>query len=125
MSPRRHTKPPTGIDDATRLHLVALARRPGAQVARFTKHRPTDWRPNEVRNPRGLLFDHFTDTTAWEFVAARLEEGEQVTGIELHQPPGATGYVMHIDLGPNLPQLYVKLELGSGEIFGRSFHYSE
>ena len=32
---------------------------------------------------------------------------------------------MKIDLGRNVPKLYVKLQLGSGKIFGRSFHYSE
>ena len=32
---------------------------------------------------------------------------------------------MLIDLGSHVPKLYVKLQLGSGKIFGRSFHYSE
>ena len=32
---------------------------------------------------------------------------------------------MKIDLAPGQPQLYVKLQLGSGKIIGRSFHYSE
>ena len=45
--------------------------------------------------------------------------------MELHQPKGAKGYVMLIDLGPTEPKLYVKLELRSGKIIGRSFHYSE
>ena len=125
MNPGRNTKPLTGIDDTTRHHLVTLARRPRAHTAKFTTHRPTDWRPTEIRNPSGVLDDHFTDTTAWELIAARLERGDKVTVIELDQPPGATGYVMHIDLGSNFPELYVKLEFGSGEIFGRSFHYSE
>ena len=35
------------------------------------------------------------------------------------------GYVMKIDLNPGRPLLYVKLELGSGEVIGRSFHESE
>lgn len=39
--------------------------------------------------------------------------------------PGGTGYVMEIELEAGKPMLYVKLELGSGRIFGRSFHYSE
>ena len=32
---------------------------------------------------------------------------------------------MLIDLGSDVPDLYVKLQLGAGKIFGRSFHYSE
>ena len=39
--------------------------------------------------------------------------------------PCATGYVMKIDIEPGRPQLYVKLQLGSGQIIGRSFHYSD
>ena len=72
-----------------------------------------------------MLDTHFTDSTAWEFIAARLEAGEEVEVIPLRQPSGAKGYVMKIDLGADVPVLYVKLQLGSGRIFGRSFHYSE
>ena len=32
---------------------------------------------------------------------------------------------MKIDIEPGRPQLYIKLQLGSGKIIGRSFHYSE
>ena len=32
---------------------------------------------------------------------------------------------MKIDIEPGQPQLYIKLQLGSGVIYGRSFHYSE
>ena len=32
---------------------------------------------------------------------------------------------MKIDLGRNVPRLYIKLQLGSGEVIGRSFHYSD
>ena len=68
---------------------------------------------------------HFTDSTAWEFIARRLECGEDVEVIELDKPKGAKGYVMTIALQPGVPALYVKLQLGSGKIIGRSFHYSE
>ena len=40
--------------------------------------------------------------------------------------------MVHIEFGvrrstiePDRPQLYVKLQLGSGKIIGRSFHYSD
>ena len=32
---------------------------------------------------------------------------------------------MKIDLEPDQPRVYVKLQLGAGRIVGRSFHYSE
>lgn len=115
----------TGIDEETRHQLVVLARRRGARITEFRRDRPTDWRPGKVRNPDGLLDTHFTDASAWELIATRLEHGEEVGVIELQKPKGAKGYVMTIDLGPEVPALYVKLQLGSGKIIGRSFHYSE
>ncbi len=113
------------IDEATRHHLAVLARRPRARVTEFRRDRPTDWRPGTVRNPSGVVATHFTDASAWGFIASKLESGESVEVIDLHQPKGATGYVMVIDLEPNMPELYVKLQLGSGRVIGRSFHYSE
>ena len=78
-----------------------------------------------MRDPKGLLSTHFTDASAWEFIAAKVESGENIEVVRLHKPKGATGYVMRIDLGPDVPALYVKLQLGSGRVIGRSFHYSE
>ena len=118
-------KSKAGIDDSTRRQLVVLARRSGARSTAFSRDRPTDWRPGEVRNPDGLLATHFTDPSAWEMIASRLERGEDVEVIDLHQPKGAKGYVMMIDLGPDVPMLHVKLQLGAGKIIGRSFHYTE
>ena len=114
-----------GIDAATRSQLVLRARRSRTRTAAFTEQRPTDWRPTEVCNPDGELDPYFTDTTAWEFIASRLEAGEDVEVIELKKPKGAKGYVMKIDLGPSMPKLYVKLQMGSKKVIGRSFHYSE
>ena len=91
----------------------------------FSIDRPTDWRPGQVRNPNGILDTHFTDAAAWEFIASRLEDGQPVEIVELRKPAGATGYVMKVHIEPDRPQLYVKLELGSGKIIGRSFHYSD
>ena len=113
------------IDNATRHQLVTLARRKRARVTEFTSAQPTDWRPGQVRNPDGLLDTHFTDASAWELIASKIESGHSLEAIRLEKPPGATGYVMRIDLEPSQPQLYVKLQLGSGQIIGRSFHYSE
>lgn len=114
-----------GIDAATRHQLVVFARRKGARSAAFTRDRPTVWQPTKVRNPNGVLDGYFSNATAWEFIASRLEAGEEVEVIELRRPPGAKAYVMRIDVGSGLPELYVKLQMTSAKVIGRSFHYSE
>ena len=113
------------LDAATRHQLAVLARRRQARTTAFRADRPTDWRPGQVRNPDGILDTHFTDAAAWELIASKLENNHLVKILELRKPAGARGYVMTIDIEPGQPQLYVKLQLGSGMIIGRSFHYSE
>ena len=115
----------TEPDAATRRNLARLASSRHTRTSAFSSARPTDWRPTKVRNPNGLLDDHFTDPTAWELIAYLLAGGHPVEVLELRKPPGARGYVMLIDIEPGQPQLYVKLELGTGKVLGRSFHYSE
>ena len=112
------------IDDSIRHQLVTLVRR-GDRTAEFTRARPTDWRPEDVPNPNGLLLPYFDDDSAWELIASSIEDGHDVETIILDQPPGKRAYIMKIDLNPGRPLLYVKLELGSGEVIGRSFHESE
>lgn len=112
------------VDDPIRHELVSLVRR-RARTSEFTRARPTDWRPGDVPNPNGLLLPYFDDDSAWELIATALEEGHEVETIELERPPGKTGYVMKIDLNPGRPRLYVKLQLGSGVVIGRSFHESQ
>lgn len=111
-----------GIDDSTRRELAVLARRPRARGTAFGSTRPTVWQPRQVRNPDGGL--PFSDTGAWDLIASKIESDHDVEVITLEKPPGATGYVMKIVLEPTAPLLYVKLELRSGRILGRSFHYS-
>lgn len=113
-----------GIDDAVRRQLTALARRKDCRRSTFSQDRPTEWNPTAVRNPQGVLDTHFTDSSAWELVASRLENGEPVEVVTLRHPPGKTGYVMKFCLETDAPVVYVKLQLGSGVVFGRSFHYS-
>ena len=45
--------------------------------------------------------------------------------MELQKPAGAKGYVMKIYIEPGQSRLYVKLQLGSGQVIGRNFHYSK
>lgn len=113
------------LSPSIRHQMVVLARRKRARVTEFSPDRPTDWRPGQVRNPDGILDTHFTDAAAWELIASKLKDGHPVEIVEMEKPPGAAGYVMKIDIEPGQPLLYVKLQLGSGKIIGRSFHYSE
>lgn len=102
-----------------------LVRR-GDRTSEFSRNSPTDWRPNHVRNPDGGMLDtHFSNAAAWELIATKLEAGHPVEVVSLRHPPGKTGYVMKIDLGSDQRLLYVKLQMGSGKVIGRSFHYSE
>lgn len=110
-----------GTDDHVR-HLMVGLIRAGSYDSSFTRRRPTKWQPTRVRNPDGAVDRWFTDETAWTFVANRLEQGEHVQVIELKKPPGREGYVMRIDIGSDVPKLYVKLELVQARVWGRSFH---
>ena len=113
------------VSDATRRELAVLARRSSARFTGFSASMPTDWRPQQVRNPSGVLDEYFTEAAAWELIATKLEEGHPVEVVLLRKPRGRKGYVMKIRLGGDDPPVYVKLQLGSGKVIGRSFHYSE
>ena len=112
-----------GIDADIRHQLVVLIRK-GRHDARFSRSRPTEWEPTRVRNPEGSVDGFFTDETAWTFIADRLEQGGAVEPKVLDKPPGSKAYVMKIEIGSDVPMLYVKLQLGPGKVWGRSFHYS-
>ena len=86
------------IDDSIRHHLTVLARRKRARVVEFRRDRPIDWRPHTVRDPSVMPHGHFTEAGAWELIATKLEAGHDVKPISLENPPGATGYVMLIEL---------------------------
>ena len=98
------------IDDSIRRQLARAARRPRSRNrGNFSPGRPTKWQPTQVIDPAADLDVPFTNAGAWELIASKLEIGHHVD-VEIH---------------PNAPLLYVKLELRSGKIFGRSFHYTE
>ncbi|HET6879183.1 MAG TPA: hypothetical protein VFI31_03445 [Pirellulales bacterium] len=59
-----------------------------------------------------------------EWVADLLEDATvNVEEVLLQSPPGKKGYVIQVSL--NTRSVYAKVQLGSGKIIGRSFHYSE
>jgi hypothetical protein len=66
----------------------------------------------------------FTEWRAWEFVVELLESGCPIEEIPLRNPPGKKGYVLKHSMPEVCETLYVKLQLGSGCVIARSFHYS-
>ena len=74
------------LNQSMRSQLVILARRRGARITTFSREQPTGWRPEQVRNPKGILDSYFTDASAWEFIAAQIEDGQPIEIVELNKP---------------------------------------
>jgi hypothetical protein len=90
---------------------------------------PRDWQPQTVRRPHGDdFFPYFNDSSAWELIADKLDEGHSYQEIELDNPKGAPAIQMEIQhsMKPTDPKLYVKIQVGAGNVpIGRSFHHSD
>ena len=109
------------ISDEIRSQLAHLASSRRTREAEFSRSRPTHWAPREVVNlSTGAPF---TDDEAWELVRSALSAGVDVEQITLEVPAGKAGYVLHL-AGSCGEEIYVKLQLGSGVVIGRSFHVS-
>jgi len=103
--------------NAEQIHhqLLVLARRRSCRVLGW----PRDWRPTQVLDPE--TGEPFTLVGAWEYIIALLEGNIEIQPKILDD--GKPAYVMLVPLGART--LYIKLQLGSGRLIGRSFHYSE
>jgi uncharacterized protein (DUF1684 family) len=113
------------ISADVRKALAVFARCKATRTTIFTKQQPTEWRPYEVTNQTDTanFIPYFSDDSAWNFIADLLEKDHEVETVNLENPPGITGYVMHIETTGGQPRIYVKLQLGNGAVIGRSFHY--
>lgn len=112
------------MSDATeqdRQELVRRARSRRTRRARFTPGSPTKWHPTSCGDPR--CGDPFTVDNCWEFVADAIESGAAVEVIQLRKPHGKRGFVVMLD-GIDGTKIYVKLQLSSDVVLGRSFHAS-
>ena len=109
------------VSDDIRKQLVRLAGARRTRTSVFSAARPTHWEPANVRRPD--TGEVFTPDGAWTFVADLLAQGVDIETIVLDKPPGRTGYVVVCD-GWSGEKIYIKLELGSGMVVGRSFHVS-
>ena len=104
-----------------RRELARLCRSRKTRTAEFSPSQPTQWQPWKTIHPQ--MKDTFTEDGAWQFAADLLDAGEPLKEVSLKKPPGKKGYVMEIPVKGWRP-IYIKLQLGSGQVFGRSFHHS-
>jgi hypothetical protein len=109
------------VSNDIRKQLILLAGSRRTRTSLFSPARPTHWEPANVRRPD--TGEAFTPDGAWTFVADLLAQGADIETIVLDKPPGRTGYVVLCD-GWVGQKIYIKLELGSGMVVGRSFHVS-
>jgi len=108
--------------DAVRHELAVLAGRKESRVVGWSKGMPSEWNPEQVKNPE--TGQYFTLNSAWQFTADLLRAGQPLEEITLAEPAGKRAYVMQVKLEGGSPELYIKLQLGGGVVIGRSFHYS-
>lgn len=105
-----------------RRELARLAASKRTRRAEWSAGAPTVWCPHQVLHPCSGTY--FTDAGAWEFIVELIEAGHPVEQITLSHPPGKIGYVLIVGTNNGGPDIYIKLQLGSGCIYGRSFHLS-
>lgn len=104
--------------------MIRLASTSHLRKTHFTPTRPTKWLPRTVPNPSDSFWGYFTREGAWELIVNYLKGGHPVEKVAMNKPPNTTGYVMLIRLHPDEPEIYIKLEIDRGHIWGRSFHLS-
>jgi hypothetical protein len=84
---------------------------------------PRDWGPGQVRHAT-LSGCYYTEASAWEFIACKLEEGHAYQEMVLNTPQGASAIEMEVLLPSAEQPVYVKVEIRGTVPVGRSFHYS-
>jgi hypothetical protein len=107
--------------ESVRHQFISLLQNRRFRLPKFSEM-PYDWRPEQVLNPADG--QPFTRRGAWHFIQEQLENRCAIEAVILDAPPGKTAYTMLLDVGGDKPDLYVKVQLGSGFVIGRSFHYS-
>lgn len=99
--------------------LIRLSSREATRRSEFSSRAPTKWHPEEAQDPKSG--QPYTRFSAWERINAELVAGCDLTQITLDKPPGKTGYTLHFVDGSG-KRIYVKLQIMSGFVMGRSFH---
>jgi hypothetical protein len=109
------------IEIRRELARLAASRRTRRTV--FSPDAPCDWRPQQVRDPRSGVY--FTEIGAWEFVVELITNGHPIEVVILQRPTGKKGYVLIAESCNESLEIYMKLQLGSGFVYDRSFHPSD
>ena len=99
--------------------LIRLCSDSRTRTAVFTNKMPTKWHPEQAINPEDG--QPFTRDGAWTRVVAELSSGCHLNPKVLDIPAGKTGYEFHFADGRGV-RIYVKLQITSGRVVGRSFH---
>lgn len=102
--------------------LIRLARNRGTRNTAWSPSIPCDWAPQSVWDPRFDMF--FTDEGAWNYIVDLLESGHVFTEVKMHKPPDTIAYETCAHLSTNGGEIYIKVQVLRGRIFGRSFHNS-
>jgi hypothetical protein len=110
------------VSDETRNRLAAWACSRRTRTREFRPNRPCKWQATSITDPRSG--EIFTEDGAWEYAAQMILDGVAIEVVELRQPPGKKAYAMLVPSHDPATPIYVKLQLGSGCVIGRSFHYS-
>lgn len=92
------------------------------RLSTFSPRAPTKWHPTSLLHPD--TGDPFTEDNCWSFVASAIASGAPVEVMELKRPAGKRGFVMKLP-GHGTTTIYVKLQLLSDKVLGRSFHESQ
>lgn len=109
----------TEVPDNIRQELIRLCSESRSRKSIFSREAPTHWAPWQLVDPNTAQV--FTIEGAWAFIREQLVDGCALAIVELEKPPGKKGYWFHC-FDANGTRIYVKLQLGSGVVIGRSFH---
>lgn len=97
----------------------------GKTISEWSEERPTNWRPSSVTNPNPDINMPFTHRTCWDFIERLLLDKHPIKPITLKKPQGEKGYEMLFETESGPSDIYIKLQIGNGQLIGRSFHYSD
>ena len=122
MSPEGQPPPPGQNLEEVRKRLLRLVGKKGCREVSRPPDRPSDWKPEEIRQEDGC---GLTRHHAWFLIEAWLEEGCELCCVHLDKPPGKVAYAFEKVYCNQ--RVYVKLEIADGDrvLYGRSFHLSK
>ncbi len=122
MSGEQPSEPLTGEKhEDVRKRLLRLVKKKGCRQVSKPPDRPSDWKPDEIRQEDGCSVAR---PHAWSLIEEWLDEECELYLVRLDKPAGKVGYAFE-KLYCN-QRVYVKLEIGPGDrlLYGRSFHLS-